>query len=251
MDAADVAHLRRCIELAREARELGDEPFGSLLVGPDGAVLAEERNAAVTLQDVTAHPELMLARWASQHLGPQERAASTMYTSCEHCAMCAAGHHWAGIGRLVFALSGEQLIAMLPPGLPELRLLVAGGVRTGIEPRDGGGSVPRARGRGEGVVRGLLDLSTGGPPRGRARALLVRQPGAVTIRHLPATAPAEEVATALAADGVCVVDHVVERSVLDQVADEMAPYFEATRTGPDDFSGHNTRRTGGAHRPVA
>jgi hypothetical protein len=67
----------------------------------------------------------------------------------------------------------------------------------------------------------------------------------VTIRHLPATAPAEEVAVALAADGVCVVDHVVERSVLDQVADEMAPYFEATRPGPDDFSGHNTRRTGG------
>jgi tRNA(Arg) A34 adenosine deaminase TadA len=122
MDAADVAHLRRCIELAREARELGDEPFGSLLVGPDGRVLVEERNAAITLQDVTAHPELMLARWASQHLGPHERAASTMYTSCEHCAMCAAGHHWAGIGRLVFALSGEQLIAMLPSGLPELRL---------------------------------------------------------------------------------------------------------------------------------
>ena len=33
--------------------------------------------------------------------------------------------------------------------------------------------------------------------------------------------------------------------MLDQVGDEMAPYFEATRTGPDDFSGHNTRRTGG------
>ena len=122
MDATDIAHLRRCIELAREARQVGDDPFGSLLVGPTGAVEAEERNAVATLRDVTAHPELMLARWASQNLGAWERAASTMYTSCEHCAMCAGAHHWAGIGRLVFALSGEQLIAMLPPGLPELRL---------------------------------------------------------------------------------------------------------------------------------
>jgi tRNA(Arg) A34 adenosine deaminase TadA len=122
MDAVDVIHLRRCLELAREARDRGDEPFGSLLVGADGAVLAEERNAAATLQDVTAHPELMLVRWASQHLDAAQRAGATMYTSCEHCAMCAAGHHWAAIGRLVFALSGEQLIAMLPPGPPVLRL---------------------------------------------------------------------------------------------------------------------------------
>jgi tRNA(Arg) A34 adenosine deaminase TadA len=122
MTPADVAHLRRCLELARAARARGDEPFGSLLVGPDGRALAERENAVVTTGDRTAHPELALAGWASANLSPTERAASTMYTSCEHCAMCAAGHFWAGIGRLVFAVSGEQLAAVVPPGVPVLAL---------------------------------------------------------------------------------------------------------------------------------
>jgi tRNA(Arg) A34 adenosine deaminase TadA len=119
--ATDVGHLRRCLELARAAREGGNEPFGSLLVGPDSRVLAERTNE-VGGGDVTSHPELALAAWASVNLTPAERAASTLYTSCESCAMCAGGQHWAGIGRLVFALSGAQLARMVPDGVPRLLL---------------------------------------------------------------------------------------------------------------------------------
>jgi tRNA(Arg) A34 adenosine deaminase TadA len=112
VDPVDIAHLRRCLELARTARDTGNEPFGSLLVGGDGTVLAERTNT-VGNGDVTGHPELALAAWASQHLTPDECAAATLYTSCESCAMCAGGQYWAGIGRLVFALSGEQLDALV------------------------------------------------------------------------------------------------------------------------------------------
>jgi tRNA(Arg) A34 adenosine deaminase TadA len=121
VDEVDIAHLRRCLELARAARAAGNEPFGSLLVGGDGTVLAERQNT-VGSGDVTGHPELALAAWASTNLSPDERRAATMYTSCEHCAMCAAAHYWAGIGRLVFALSGEQLASLVPPGGPVLGL---------------------------------------------------------------------------------------------------------------------------------
>ena len=41
---SDMPHLQRCVELAREALEAGDEPFGSVLMAADGSVLAEERN---------------------------------------------------------------------------------------------------------------------------------------------------------------------------------------------------------------
>lgn len=122
MTPDDVVHLRRCIELAWEARRAGDEPFGSVLVGPDGTPLAEERNRITTLDDCTAHPELLLARWAARHLSPDDRARSTVYTSCEHCAMCAGAHFWAGVGRIVFACSGAQLVARLPAGVPALEL---------------------------------------------------------------------------------------------------------------------------------
>jgi tRNA(Arg) A34 adenosine deaminase TadA len=59
---ADLPHLRRCIELATEAVEAGDFPFGSVLVAADGTVLAEDRNRELTTGDPTRHPEFALAR---------------------------------------------------------------------------------------------------------------------------------------------------------------------------------------------
>ena len=101
-------YLQRCIELAREAMEAGDEPFGSVLVAADGRVLAEERNRVVTLGDPTRHPELELARWAAAKLPAEERATATVYTSGEHCPMCAAAHALVGLGRVVYVSSAEQ-----------------------------------------------------------------------------------------------------------------------------------------------
>ncbi|HMM54499.1 MAG TPA: nucleoside deaminase [Candidatus Desulfobacillus sp.] len=104
---ADWPYLRRCIELARQALEAGDAPFGSLLVAEDGEILFEERNRAQTV-DATRHPEFEIARWAAANLAPPERAAATVYTSGEHCPMCAAAHGWAGLGRIVYASSAGQ-----------------------------------------------------------------------------------------------------------------------------------------------
>jgi tRNA(Arg) A34 adenosine deaminase TadA len=108
--------LRRAVELAAEARASGNPPFGSLLVGPDGAVLAEERNTSVTEGDITAHPELKLARWAARSLTPEVAAGTTMFTSCQPCGMCVGAIERSGLGRVVFALSTEQLNALKPGG---------------------------------------------------------------------------------------------------------------------------------------
>ena len=107
----DLRHLRRCVALATEALEAGDEPFGSVLVAADGTVLAEDRNRVASLGDPTRHPEFELARWAATNLAPAERAAATVYTSGEHCAMCAAAHGWVGLGRIAYATSSRQLAA--------------------------------------------------------------------------------------------------------------------------------------------
>jgi tRNA(Arg) A34 adenosine deaminase TadA len=104
----DLRHLRRCVELAREGLEDGDEPFGSLLVDADGVVRFEDRNR-VKDGDGTRHPELEIARWSATHLTAAERAAATVYTSGEHCPMCAAAHGWMGLGRIVYAVSSAQL----------------------------------------------------------------------------------------------------------------------------------------------
>ncbi|MEU8836488.1 nucleoside deaminase [Streptomyces sp. NBC_01707] len=106
--------LRRAIALAAQARAAGNPPFGSLLTGPDGTVLAEEHNTTHTDQDITAHPELKLARWAARELDAATAAGTTMYTSCRPCEMCAAVIRQAGLQRVVFALSDEQLLDIRP-----------------------------------------------------------------------------------------------------------------------------------------
>jgi tRNA(Arg) A34 adenosine deaminase TadA len=104
----DLRHLRRCVDLAELALDMGDEPYGSVLVSGDGAVLFEDHNH-VASGDETQHPEFAIARWAAQHLAPADRAAATVYTSGEHCPMCSAAHAWVGLGRIVYASSSEQV----------------------------------------------------------------------------------------------------------------------------------------------
>lgn len=100
--------LERAVELAEIALEKGDEPFGSVLVSEDGEILAEDHNR-VAGGDHTQHPEFNLARWAAENMTPEQRARATMYTSGEHCPMCAGAHGWVGIGRIVYASSSAQL----------------------------------------------------------------------------------------------------------------------------------------------
>lgn len=108
INETDLKHLQRCIDLARTALNEGDEPFGSILVSANGEVLVEDHNH-VAGGDHTQHPEFALARWAAQNMTPEERSKATVYTSGEHCPMCAAAHGWVKLGRIVYASSSNQL----------------------------------------------------------------------------------------------------------------------------------------------
>ena len=104
----DMQYLRRSVQLAAEALEAGDEPFGSVLVDADGNMMREDRNRANTI-DATYHPEIAIAKWAAENMTPEARAKAVVYTSGEHCAMCSAAHAWAGLGRIVYVSSSKQL----------------------------------------------------------------------------------------------------------------------------------------------
>ncbi|HEY8457315.1 MAG TPA: nucleoside deaminase [Actinopolymorphaceae bacterium] len=134
LSETDLRHLRRCVDLAEQALVSGDQPFGSVLVAADGTVLFEDHNH-VASGDQTRHPEFEIARWSTAHLTPAERAAATVYTSTEHCPMCAAAHGWVGLGRIVYASSSQQLAAWLaelgvPP--PQVRTLPINDVVPGV-----------------------------------------------------------------------------------------------------------------------
>ncbi len=104
----DEKYIRDAIKLAREAVSDGNPPFGSLLV-VGNTVVKQSKNTTKTENDVIAHPELKLARWAASELTTKELADCTMYTSTEPCEMCASAIHYAELDRIVYSVPGSSL----------------------------------------------------------------------------------------------------------------------------------------------
>ena len=104
----DECFAKEAIDLARQARAMGNHPFGALLV-LDGKVVLTALNTVGTDQDPTAHAESNLVAEAIRHLAPDQIRRSVLYTSCEPCAMCVGKMYWAGIRSLVYALPAEEL----------------------------------------------------------------------------------------------------------------------------------------------
>ncbi|MCS5717835.1 nucleoside deaminase [Herbiconiux sp. CPCC 205763] len=123
LDAGDREHLERAVALAQAARDRGDHPFGALLATTDGTVI-EAMNTVNTGHDPIGHAETNLVRDSGQRLEMAELATSTLYTSTEPCAMCTGAIYWAGIPRVVFALSEQALGALVSEqsGVPTLAL---------------------------------------------------------------------------------------------------------------------------------
>jgi len=106
----DQQFLTRVMALAQRARDAGHHPFAALVVGADGAVIAEAMNASAS--DRTAHAEMNALRLASARFSPAELAGATLYSNAEPCAMCAGGTYWSGVGRVVYALSERSLLEL-------------------------------------------------------------------------------------------------------------------------------------------
>lgn len=114
-------YLAKSIEVAKRARANGKHPFGAILVGEEGEVLMEQENA-FDLEGRVGHAETVLARRACAAYDADFLQKTTMYVSAEPCAMCAGTTYWAGIGRVVYALSEKRLGAIIGPHPDNLTL---------------------------------------------------------------------------------------------------------------------------------
>ena len=100
--------IRQAIDLARQARDGGNHPFGALLV-LDGQIVLTAKNSIAVDRDPTAHAETNLVAAAIRQLPRDELQRSILYTSCEPCAMCVGKMYWAGLRAVVYGLSSEEL----------------------------------------------------------------------------------------------------------------------------------------------
>jgi tRNA(Arg) A34 adenosine deaminase TadA len=112
MDQNDLRLMRVAIDVAQQARDNGNHPFGAILVNELGHVLMEAENTVVTEHDCTAHAETNLMRQASREYDRDFLARCTVYTSTEPCPMCASAIFWANVRRVAYGLSQQSLYEM-------------------------------------------------------------------------------------------------------------------------------------------
>jgi tRNA(Arg) A34 adenosine deaminase TadA len=110
--------LRRAIELARAARDSGEDPFGAVLA-LGGRIVHEGGDQTITHADPTAHAELTVVSECCRKLGTVSLAGYTLYSSTEPCAMCAGAIHWAQIARVIFSVP-QSALQTLTGGRPKM-----------------------------------------------------------------------------------------------------------------------------------
>jgi len=89
------------IEQAREAERLGEVPVGAVIVRND-VLVSVGHNLTHTLQDPSAHAEMVAIRRAAQATGHWRLLDCALYVTLEPCAMCAGAIVLARIPRLAF-----------------------------------------------------------------------------------------------------------------------------------------------------
>jgi len=100
--------MDRTIALSLENVRAGlGGPFAALVVR-DGSILATGTNQVTTLQDPTAHAEVVAIRGACQVVGSFQLTDCELYTTCEPCPMCLGAIYWARLAKVYYANTRED-----------------------------------------------------------------------------------------------------------------------------------------------
>ena len=107
---------------ARAGLAQGEQPFGAVIAGASGEIVARARSLKVSTGDPTAHSELLAIRAATGSLGRRTLEDCTFYGTCEPCPMCLGTMFNAGLPRLVLARGcATWAISRSPSGITPWR----------------------------------------------------------------------------------------------------------------------------------
>ena len=104
--------LERAIELSRQGMKSGQGgPFGCVVVMGD-EIVGEGCNMVTSINDPTAHAEVVAIRAACKKLNTYQLNDCEIYTSCEPCPMCLGAIYWARPKKVVYANTREEAAAI-------------------------------------------------------------------------------------------------------------------------------------------
>lgn len=95
--------MKRCLELAAEARRAGNTPVGSV-VAQDGQIIGEASETLPAGRSITGHAELLACQNALDQTGAKDLAGATLYTTAEPCFMCSYAIRNLRVALVVYAL---------------------------------------------------------------------------------------------------------------------------------------------------
>jgi tRNA(adenine34) deaminase len=103
----DKYFMRQALAEARKAEDQGEVPVGAVVVCQN-RIIARAFNQTETLNDVTAHAEMLAVTAASNALGGKYLTECVIYVTVEPCVMCAGALAWAQVGKLVYGASDDK-----------------------------------------------------------------------------------------------------------------------------------------------
>ncbi|HBX65633.1 MAG: hypothetical protein CL670_16475 [Balneola sp.] len=98
-------YLRMTFELAKQAKGLGDGPFGALVVDENDQIIARAGNTTNSENSVTYHAEINAIQQAEYNRGKGKLKGCTLISSAEPCPMCASAIVWSGLSKVVYGVS--------------------------------------------------------------------------------------------------------------------------------------------------
>ncbi len=102
MSIKHINFMKLALSEAIKAGQKGEIPIGAVLVAHNKDVLAAEHNQTITLNDPTAHAEILVLRSAAAKAGNYRLLNTTLYVTVEPCPMCMGAAIHARISQLVF-----------------------------------------------------------------------------------------------------------------------------------------------------
>lgn len=98
----DEQYMRIALREAQKAYDDGEVPVGAVVVDTEGRIIGRGHNQVETLQDATAHAEILAIGAASNAVGSWRLEGATLYSTLEPCTMCAGALVLSRVDRLVF-----------------------------------------------------------------------------------------------------------------------------------------------------
>ncbi len=124
----DEFFMREALKEANKAYEKGEVPVGALVVYRN-KIISRAHNMTETLNDVTAHAEMLAFTSAANYIGGKFLKGCTLYVTLEPCVMCSGASYWTQIDKIVYGTNDEKRgVTLLSDNILHPKTIMTGGV---------------------------------------------------------------------------------------------------------------------------